>query len=85
MVAYGFGVGQFLPGLSVNYSPAVTNGFEVWFRGRFLLTDWGMEQGHELFVAQVNWPTNPCFFGPFQYFRHGAFATIAGLADFSQR
>ena len=24
MVAYGFGVGQFLPGFSVNYSPAVT-------------------------------------------------------------
>ena len=26
MVAYGFGVGQFLPGFSVNYSPAVTKG-----------------------------------------------------------
>jgi hypothetical protein len=25
MVAYGFGVGQFLPGFSVNYSPAVTH------------------------------------------------------------
>lgn len=28
MVAYGFGVGQFLPGLSVNYSPAVTKQME---------------------------------------------------------